>query len=463
MKGKPILLAVGLAAVMVVSLVFLLGAAVTRLQAMVPDAWVEAAPLPVESGLGTSVQCPGDQDRFYVLGGLDAPSSGTAAFRRYDAATDSWQPLADYPAELGVIAAACADGHIYAAGGTLFAGVNITDAFHIYDIGANTWSPGPDLPRLVAGPGLGYWDGYLYLVGGANSSLTPVNQVDRYDIQAGIWEAAWGAPVPVLAGASWVQIGQYLYGIGGITPGAITNSNIAMRYDLANNQWDIGPEFTSRRAFVDVAATGQYLYAIGGDANGPGWWVMTDVVERLDWTAWPSGTWEIATGLPYSVEASVGACTQAVTGGEVWSAGGATGFQIYTDTNLYLAAEPCYTFYYDPILEPAAAAGSALPGEEVVYHFDLYNPAAVTDTYTVTLSAGWPAAAAATLGPVAPYHSAHLVVTVTVPLTADPGDVNVITITVTSQADPSLSTSATVTTAVIGWLKYLPIVYLPPD
>jgi hypothetical protein len=40
-----------------------------------------------------------------------------------------------------------------------------------------------------------------------------------------------------------------------------------------------------------LAATDQYLYAIGGDADDNWLWEAVTLTERLDYTAWNSAAW----------------------------------------------------------------------------------------------------------------------------------------------------------------------------
>jgi hypothetical protein len=94
---------------------------------------------------------------------------------------------------------------------------------------------------------------------------------------------------------------------------------------MATGPWETGPAFTSARAAFDLVATGTRLYAIGGDADGGSQGDPTDLVEALDLSTWPGGGWEdIADPLPRTIEGSAGFCSESVSGGEIWSVGGAS-------------------------------------------------------------------------------------------------------------------------------------------
>jgi hypothetical protein len=423
-----------------------------------PEEWESAEPIPYSAGFYADIQCPGDQESFYVLSG-NSNSGYMNNFSRYDAISDTWEILDDFPIGAWGVAATCYEGKIYAAGGAHPPTTYST--LYIYSITSDTWITGAVLPRDANAATLGAWEGYLYLIGGDDAPATPLSpetQVDRYDIGADEWEAEWGTAMPEATLATGVQVGPFVFMIGGYTANPV-NSDAALRYNMADDSWSEGPAFTSRRAALGLAPTELYLYAIGGDATGGGSWNATAMVQRLDWTTWPNGTWETIDSLPQAVLGNTaGACTQANTGGEVWSAGGSNASHIFTSTNLYLAAEPCYTLSYSLAVSPDTMEGAALPGRSVSYNLTISNTGSASDSYTVTVSADWSVSAFATIGPVDPYHSSDLVVTVTVPISAADGEMDVATVTVTSFAEPSMSAGATLTSTAVLKEVYLPFI-----
>jgi carboxypeptidase T len=102
--------------------------------------------------------------------------------------------------------------------------------------------------------------------------------------------------------------------------------------------------------------------------------------------------------------------------------------------------------FYDPNLAPVSQEGQGYPGLDVVYTFQVENNGNFTDTFDVTASGIWTTTAPASIGPLASGESANLVVTVTVPLTALPGDADTSIVTITSQGDPAQVRTATLTT-----------------
>jgi hypothetical protein len=443
---------------------------VTDTHTITIEAWANTAPITNGIALYGKTQCPDDPNRFYVIGGmlddLPIPPIYTDEVWRYDASTDMWEELAPLPGSARyAISVACYEGKLYAAGGGRL-GQFTTNLFYIYDITTDNWTPGPLLPRLVISAGLGAWDGFLYLIGGDDANFIPISpetQVDRYDIQNGVWEAIWGSPMPAATLASWVQAGPYVYMAGGYTSSFPNNSSLTMRYDMSTDTWGTGQPFTSRRAAFAMAATETYLYAIGGDENVGGTRDVTTLVERLDHTNWPTSTWQDAgTPLAEGLLANSGSyCTEALTGGEVWSLGGELDGQIVVSTNQYRPAEPCFVFTptYTMTLSPLSAAAAGPPGAVLTFDLIVTNMGNVGDNYTVTVGeSGWTTTVSApSIGPLGSGVSETIQVGVTISLEALDGDFDTVAITVTSYGDPTQSVTSTLTTTSVWYKQFLPL------
>ncbi len=295
-----------------------------------PLVWSGASALPGGLVHYGHAQCADQPNSFYVIGGVDSSYSSVANAWRYDANTDTWNALAPYPVATEGPQAVCYEGYIYTLQG------NSTNGFYIYDIAGDTWAAAASaVPHTMWGAALGAWGGKIYVVGGdADSTFGgTLNSVDIYDIATGAWSS--GAPMPAPTGsAGYVQIDSYLYIVGGWGDGSpTTNETNTQRYDMATDSWSSGPTFTSARADFALAATGSALYAIGGDADGGGAFDAVTVIERLDYTAWPAGTWT-AISDPLASGATgnnAGFCTGA---GDTWSVAGYTGAAI-VGTNQY--------------------------------------------------------------------------------------------------------------------------------
>ncbi|HUD42548.1 MAG TPA: S8 family serine peptidase [Dokdonella sp.] len=318
----------------------LLGAG-TAAAAAAAGGWLAATALPAGLARYGHAQCPGDPDRYYVVGGIEN-GDYSRAVRRYDAATDAWTTLAPLPSQAGGgegIAVTCHDGYLYAAGG------DGTNRFLIYDIAADAWSAGPALPRGVWGAAIGAYDGRIHVAGGAPGfAFGDVSRaVEVFDIASGSWSS--GTPMPVgTAAAGYAQVGRHLYVVGGWGVGSpAANIDRTQRYDLVTGTWETGPAFVSARADFALAATATRLYAIGGDGSGGDLYEPSGRVESLDHLAWPLGEWrDLGTPLTPLTAFGGGYCTQAVSGGEVWAVGGVDAGLAFLSANRYRPAEACF-------------------------------------------------------------------------------------------------------------------------
>ena len=183
--------------------------------------------------------------------------------------------------------------------------------FARYDIVTNTWTslvpiPGGD----HYGSASGAFNGKVFVAGGTTAFS---NAVQVYDIATNTWSTGTGAPNAFLL-AGYRQVGQFLYVVGGFSPSgpsavaqtsvlhkgaqprvpAVNNMN-TYRLDMSSapGVWTTGPGFTEGRADFGVAydpATNK-LYALGGDANGGGFFDSNNRVDELPLGSWPAGFW----------------------------------------------------------------------------------------------------------------------------------------------------------------------------
>ena len=140
--------------------------------------------------------------------------------------------------------------------------------------------------------------------------------------------------------------------------------NATQRYDMSSDTWETGPEFTAARSDGALAATSEALYAIAGDANGSAFFEATTQVDRLELASWPGGAWEdLADPLPQARSANqAGFCTNAISGGEIWSVGGFLNFT-WHDDNLYReTGEACGGAGDAPWLSADPTEGTVDPG-----------------------------------------------------------------------------------------------------
>ena len=229
--------------------------------------WFGGADLPIGLVRYAQAQCDGDANSFYVFSGVDNNFSVTNRSWRFDADTNTWTELAAMPTGQEGPSATCYAGKIYVMGG------GGTNQHYIYDIGSDTWTTGAPLPRNMWGAAMGSFNGQVYMMGGDSDFFSggTSNEVNIYDVATDSWVGT-GSPMPTAAAtAGDAQAGQYVYVVGGwgdATPGA--NLTASQRYDLLTDTWTTGPAFTSARGDLALAATGTAVYALGGDADGGG-------------------------------------------------------------------------------------------------------------------------------------------------------------------------------------------------
>lgn len=105
---------------------------------------------------------------------------------------------------------------------------------------------------------------------------------------------------------------------------------------------------------------------------------------------------------------------------------------------------------YGVSISPTKVAQNTLPGQIVTYTLNVYNLDTATDTYTVSLTSGWPASAPLQITNIPGCGGEAFNVTVDVPGTAAFGTSDTATLVVTSHANPAHSASASLTTEVVG-------------
>jgi hypothetical protein len=321
-------------------------------------AWTQGQPYPLAGGIVryAHAQCSDQPNSFYVISGVSNMSIVANAYR-YDADTNMWWAIAPLPVAIEGPSATCYQGKIYVAGGSG------STNFFVYDIASNTWATGPALPRPVWGAAMGSYLNKVFLAGGDADFMAggTSSQVDVFSIDMNTWNFETASPMPIAShAAGFTQAGKYLYVVGGWGDSSPTqNVTATQRYDMSTNTWTTGPTFTSARGDFPLAATATRLYAMGGDANGGGFFDATALVEYLDYTSWPSGAWADALDpLPAALTAHGGGfCTNAVSGGEVWSTGGMSASSTWSAANQYKTAQPCYV-------------GASLDGQKILYYVD---------------------------------------------------------------------------------------------
>jgi Kelch motif len=286
-----------------------------------PSAWTAMAPIP--SGVNAPQLRYGFAQTatdFYLVGGVNSSFQNTGALVRYNIATNVWTPLATAPTAIGQApSAAYWNGKIYAIGG--FNG-GPTTTVQIYDIATNAWSAGAPIPAGTYGAAAGAFNNKVFVAGGTDpGAANPTTVLQVYDIATNTWSTGTAMPPPGYFLGGFTQAGQYLYTAGSFTSsGANTNTTYRLDMTSAPGVWTTGPVFTPARADFALAASGTKLYAIGGDADGGGFFNPSNAVDELDVSAWPAGAWVPSPPVVPSARQSNQAGFATAT--SIWSTGG---------------------------------------------------------------------------------------------------------------------------------------------
>ena len=185
--------------------------------------------------------------------------------------------------------------------------------------------------------------------------------------------------------AGYHQVGRYLYIVGGFGT-TTTNLNSTWRLDMSTGTWSVGPTFTPQRADFALAAAGKKLYAIGGDANGGSFFDGTNLVNELDTSTWPTGSWIASPdNLPSARQGNEAGFFSTAQGGEIWSTGGITPAFAFLTDNLYrqIPASACANAAISTLVEDFdGVAAPALPACWSAYNEQGNSPEWVTNTTT---------------------------------------------------------------------------------
>jgi len=258
---------------------------------------------------------------FYVFGGVDN-GAVVNAVNRMDLSTGNWEPRAAMPT-IGGEAPTCAldasAGMVYCTDGLNGSG------FFSYDIASDTWATLASIPQSdTYGSASGAFNGKVFVAGGSGAIT---NAVWVYDIATNAWSPGTAAPSVFLL-AGYQQVGQFLYVVGGFDP-TFANNATTWRLDMSSapGTWDTGPAFTPQLADFGLAydAGTNKLYEMGGDLPNDGNpFNSTNVVNELDLSGWPGGTWNPSPPVlpPQNRQANQAGF---YGNGDIWSVGGING------------------------------------------------------------------------------------------------------------------------------------------
>ncbi len=205
----------------------------------------------------------------YAIGGL-APAGVIADVASYNPGNNTWSPRAPLPAARhSSNGAATIGGLIYTSGGLNSAG-NLTRNLYVYDPGTNTWAIRAPMP-VAGGCGVtGVIAGQLYVFSGCSGATGATNAglLHRYDPGTNTWTALASAPAAHRYPAGGV-ISSRFYVVGGRSNASASTTTLH-RYNPGTNAWATRAAMpTARRAAAGAVVSGSILYVMGGrDAAG---------------------------------------------------------------------------------------------------------------------------------------------------------------------------------------------------
>ncbi len=204
----------------------------------------------------------------YLIGGFAGSLQATASIEAYDPGLDRWRRGVDAPTAMHhPNAVADPDGgRIWVLGHLGPDANNASGAVYTYDVRDDRWALGAALPegRERGGSGVVLWEGAAYVLGGLRGDRS-VADVDRLDLESGVWTALPDLPVGPLDHLAAGVIDGVIYVGGGRANGA--NTNVFHAFDIDTETWrELRPMLTAR-AGAAAAVSGGRLFVFGGEGN----------------------------------------------------------------------------------------------------------------------------------------------------------------------------------------------------
>ena len=218
---------------------------------------------------------------------LAAACTGDGREDGADGARQSRPPLADLPVPRTEVAGATWLGQPAVAGGLTPDGA-ASALVHLFDTGAGVWRPGPDLPLPLHHAGMAAFGDRLYVAGGytngPDQSWRPQSRV--FSLGAG--EPAWREEAPLARGPrgalGLAAAGDLLVAVGGEANGRpLPTTEI---YDPRRRAWRPGPDLARPREHLAVAASAGRVYAVAGRTLAEGNLRLVESFEPATGTSW---------------------------------------------------------------------------------------------------------------------------------------------------------------------------------
>jgi N-acetylneuraminic acid mutarotase len=207
----------------------------------------------------------------YVIGGKIAPADSVAAnwvaaVERYNAQTDSWESMNDFPSQIASGACAVVDGSLYHIGGKMGPSAP-SKAVYKYDPTLDSWEQKADMSNPRLNHAAVEWDGHLYVMGGTQGEGDTLTgkTLERYDPQTDSWVQLAGMHDSRLGHAAAVVNGK-IYVTGGRVGGTFLPT--AEVYDPQTDQWTRLPDMPSQKIWHGMGVVEDHLYVFGGFGTG---------------------------------------------------------------------------------------------------------------------------------------------------------------------------------------------------
>jgi N-acetylneuraminic acid mutarotase len=206
--------------------------------------------------------------QIFVMGGFSSGHSAELdSVEAHDPNTDTWRLVAPMPTGRGDLAAAAADGRIYAIGG--LSGASVLAVVEAYEPTANNWAMVAPLPTPRGWVGAAAVSDRIYVVGGGDHFGGEDHRLDVYDVAADRWHTA--APMPTAREAlKLTELQGQLYAIGGRDKNGTNRLSAVERYNPHQDSWEAVRSMGTERENPGVATVGERIFAVGGVGNDGG-------------------------------------------------------------------------------------------------------------------------------------------------------------------------------------------------
>ncbi|MBC8249799.1 MAG: hypothetical protein H8E90_08990, partial [Anaerolineales bacterium] len=242
-----------------------------------PEGWNSRTSLPVgrEGGFAVIIG-----NRIYVGQGLSAFGDDSFHFI-YHIPTDTWHWAAPAPIGRAEVTGVCAEeeeqgqvqGKVFVFGGR--SGGAVLDNVLVYDPLTDSWSARAPMPTPRVGMGAAWVPpqnpgdpSLIYVIGGRDGTIphsgTPLDVVEAYDVNTGIWSTMAPLPIPMMDVYSTVYYSDThkIFVIGGYDGTNV--SDVVQIYDVASDSWTMGASMPTPRSNLLAGLCEGRIHAIGG-------------------------------------------------------------------------------------------------------------------------------------------------------------------------------------------------------